>query len=173
MKRLTLVVLLVGGGATFNPARADFEEVRILRVEPVQVQSCAPAQQMAQPPQAQPQDNATITGKQLLGGAAGAAVGGVVGHQFGSGSGRTAATVAGAGLGAYAGYKLTESKIQPTPAPASAPAAGEPAQTTCSLVTQHRVEYARSNGLVGHVLMSSQPTGSSLLMSFCGDAPCN
>jgi uncharacterized protein YcfJ len=239
--------MLLCFGTLPGVARADFEEVRIVRVEPVQIQTCAPAPRTAQsqPPQRQP--GAGITGTQILGGAAGAAVGGavgnqfgsgsgktaatiagagagayagyklteqppaasaaqppaasaaqpqqqvspgisgtqalgtaagaavggVVGHQFGSGAGNTAATVAGAGLGAYAGYKLTEGKpAQPPPAPKPGPLAQQ-GEVQCTIATRHRVEYARANGLAGEVMMTSKPTGPSLLMSFCGDAPCN
>ncbi len=100
-------------------------------------------------------------------GVAGAAVGGLLGSQVGSGSGRTAATIAGAGVGAYAGYKLAEEK---PPAQAAAP---QPAQPACTLATHYRVSYARTNGLQGDVMMSSHPTGASLMINFCGDRPCN
>ncbi|MGZ8211944.1 MAG: glycine zipper 2TM domain-containing protein [Burkholderiales bacterium] len=167
--------MLLCFGTLPGVASADFEEVRIVRVEPVELQTCAPAPRTAQsqPPQRQP--GAGITGTQILGGAAGAAVGGAVGNQFGSGSGKTAATIAGAGVGAYAGYKLTEGKpaqTPPKPAPKPGPLAQQE-QVQCTIATRHRVEYARANGLVGEVMMTSKPTGPSLLMSFCGDAPCN
>ena len=157
-------------------AHADFEEVRILRTEPVQVQICPPPGQVVQAPQAPPPPAppATkpvvggLTGKELLGGAAGAAVGGLLGNQVGSGSGRTAATIAGAGVGAYAGYKLAEEK------PAAAPQApAQSVQTTCTIATQYRVYYARTNGLEGDVMMSAPPTGAALMINFCGDRPCN
>ena len=159
-------------------ARADFEEVRILRTEPVQVQICPPPGQVAQTPQAPPPPAPPaakpvvggLTGKELLGGAAGAAVGGLLGNQVGSGSGRTAATIAGAGVGAYAGYKLAEEK------PAAPPQAQAPVQTVqapCTLATQYRVYYARSNGLQGDVMMSAPPTGAALMINFCGERPCN
>src|SRR5688572_24812905 len=89
-------------------ASADFEEVRILRTEPFQVQTCPTGGQMVQAPQPAPQQpqqqqnppGQGLTGREILGGVAGAAVGGLLGNQVGSGSGRTAATVAGAGVGA-------------------------------------------------------------------------
>lgn len=159
-------------------AHADFEEVRILRTEPVQVQICPPPGEVVQAPQAPPPPAPPaskplvggLTGKELLGGAAGAAVGGLLGNQVGSGSGRTAATIAGAGVGAYAGYKLAEEK-PPAPAQAQAPVHG--AQTPCTLATQYRVYYARTNGLQGDVMMSAPPTGAALMINFCGDRPCN
>jgi uncharacterized protein YcfJ len=112
-----------------------------------------------------------VSGREILGGVAGAAVGGLLGNQVGSGSGRTAATVAGAGVGAYAGYKLAEEKPKAPPPPA--PAQAQVAQPACMLVTHYKVFYARPNGMQGDVMMSSHPTGAALLINFCGDRPCN
>jgi uncharacterized protein YcfJ len=163
-------------------ASADFEEVRILRTEPFQVQTCPPTGQMVQAPQPAPQQAQQaqqaqqqqqnppaqgITGREILGGVAGAAVGGLLGNQVGSGSGRTAATVAGAGVGAYAGYKLAEQKpSQPPPQHVQA------APPSCT-ATHYRVYYARPNGMQGDVTMTSHPTGTALMINFCGDRPCN
>ena len=155
-------------------ALADFEEVRILRTEPQQVQICPapgqalpPPQAAAQPPQPKP-SGPGLSGKEVLGGVAGAAVGGLLGSQVGSGSGRTAATIAGAGVGAYAGYKLAEEKPQQPPPVAAAPPPG-----ACTIATHYRVFYARTNGLQGDVLMSAPPIGTGLMINFCGDRPCN
>ena len=156
-------------------AWADFEEVRILRTEPLQVQVCPAPGQVGQVPQQPPPPPRAagpggLTGKEVLGGVAGAAVGGLLGNQVGSGSGRTAATIAGAGVGAYAGYRLAEEKPQGQP-PQMAGAPPVPAQ--CQIATHYRVHYARPNGLQGDVMMSTHPTGASLLINFCGDRPCN
>jgi hypothetical protein len=172
-------------GALPGAAWADFEEVRIVRTDPIQVQICpAPGQVVQAPqaglppapapqPQAQPQPQNTVvgglTGKEILGGVAGAAVGGLLGNQVGSGSGRTAATVAGAGVGAYAGYKLAQDK----PPPAPPPQVAQPVQAPCTLASRYRVYYARPNGLQGDVMMSAPPTGASLMINFCGERPCN
>ena len=143
-------------------AWAEFEEVRILRADPIQTQTCtAPA-----PAQAPPAQSSGITGREVLGGVAGAAVGGLLGNQVGRGSGRTAATVGGAAVGGFAGYKLAEEKPQAQPAQTSA-------APSCTLSTQYRVHYARSNGLLGEVMMSSPPTSQALMINFCGDRPCN
>jgi uncharacterized protein YcfJ len=151
-----------------SPALAEFEEVRILRADPIQTQTCtAPAPSQGPPPPAQ--QSSGITGREVLGGVAGAAVGGVLGSQVGRGSGKTAATVGGAALGGFAGYKLAEEKPQ-APPPQQAQAAAAPA---CILSTQYRVHYARSNGLEGEVMMSTAPTSHALMINFCGDRPCN
>ena len=126
-------------------AWADFEEVRIVRADPINYQACPPTAPMAQPypqptytgqqappPQGPQPVIGGFTGREIAGGVAGAAVGGVLGNQVGSGSGRTAATVAGAAIGAYAGYKLAEEKPQASPPPAAAyppPYAPAPAPT--------------------------------------------
>ena len=157
-------------------ALAEFEEVRIVRTEPIQTQQpCPPgvvaqAQPVASPaaPAPAPQASGGVTGKEMLGTAAGAVVGGVLGNQIGSGSGRTAATVVGAAAGGFAGYKLTEEKPKPAAPP---PAQAQQAQPIC-LATQYRVFYARQSGLQGDVIMSSQPTSQSLMINFCGDKPC-
>ncbi len=164
-------------GALLLPgvALADFEEVRILRTEPIQVQTCPPPGQVLQappPPQQQPAPPSSgVTGREVLGGVAGAAVGGLLGNQIGRGSGRTAATVAGAGVGAFAGYKLAEEK--PAAALPPPPPQSQAAPPACMLATQYKVFYARPNGLEGDVLMSSPPTGAALMINFCGDRPCN
>src|SRR5688500_8648936 len=74
-------------------ASADFEEVRVLRTEPFQVQTCPPTGQVVQAPQPTPhqaqqaqqthqqQQNPPaqgITGREIPGGVAGAAVGGLL-----------------------------------------------------------------------------------------------
>ena len=151
-----------------NAAWAEFEEVRILRADPIQTQTCtAPAAVQAPPPPA-PQSSG-VTGREVLGGVAGAAVGGLLGSQVGRGSGRTAATVGGAAVGGFAGYKLAEEKPQAQP-PQQAQASVAPA---CILSTQYRVHYARTNGLEGEVMMSTPPTSQALMINFCGDRPCN
>ena len=156
-------------------AAAEFEEVKIVRTEPIQTQQvcppgivahAAPAQVSA--PAAEPPPPASgVTGKEVLGTVAGAAVGGLLGHQIGGGSGRTAATVVGAAAGGFAGYKLAEEK----PKPAAPPPSQAQAQPLC-VITHYRVFYARQSGLQGEVIMSSQPTSPSLLINFCGDKPC-
>ena len=157
-------------------AAAEFEEVRIVRTEPIQIQQpCPPGvvAQAAPPPQAPaapPAPAGGITGKEVLGTVAGAAVGGLLGNQVGGGSGRTAATAVGAAAGGFAGYKLAEEKPKPA-APAPPPHAQAPVQPIC-LMTQYRVFYARQSGLQGDVVMSSQPTSPSLMINFCGDKPC-
>jgi hypothetical protein len=155
-----------------SSAHAEFEEVRITRTEPMQVQQACPPglQAPAATPQAPPPQpgGLGVTGKEVLGTAAGAAVGGVLGHQVGRGSGQTAATVAGAAVGGFAGYKLTEDKPK---APPQAQASQQ-GQLIC-LTTQYRVFYARPSGLQGDVMMSSAPTSSALMINFCGDKPCN
>jgi uncharacterized protein YcfJ len=152
-------------------AAAEFEEVRIVRTEPVQMQQSCPPGVLAQAaaPAAPPPSTGGITGKEVLGTVAGAAVGGLLGNQIGAGSGRTAATAVGAAAGGFAGYKLVEEKAKPA-APQAAPAQAQ-AQPIC-LMTQYRVFYARQSGLQGDVLMSTQPTSQSLLINFCGDKPC-
>ena len=173
-------LLLVAVTASTLPgiASAEFEEVRIVRTEPIQVQQpCPPgvgpvaqAQPPAvAPPPPPPPASGGITGKEALGTVGGAVVGGLLGNQVGSGSGRTAATVGGAALGGFAGYKLTEEK--PKPAAPPPPPQAQAQQTVC-LMTQYRVFYARQSGLQGDVLMSSQPTSPSLMINFCGDKPC-
>jgi uncharacterized protein YcfJ len=160
-------------------ASADFEEVRILRTEPFQVQTCPSPGQMVQAPQPAPQQSQQqqnppaqgITGREILGGVAGAAVGGLLGNQVGSGSGRTAATVAGAGAGAYAGYKLAEQKPAQQQPPQQVQA--QAASPGCTLATHYKVHYARPNGMQGDVTMTSHPTGVALMINFCGDRPCN
>jgi hypothetical protein len=153
-------------------AAAEFEEVRIMRTEPVQIQQpCPPGVVTQAPPPAAapaaPPPSGGITGQEALGTVAGAAVGGLLGHQVGGGTGRTAATVLGAGVGGFAGYKLAEEK----PKPAAPPPPQAQAQPIC-LMTQYRVFYARQSGLQGDVVMSSQPTSQALMINFCGDKPC-
>lgn len=165
-------------------AAAEFEEVRIMRTEPVQIQQACPPGVVAQtapppvpgapvpaPAAAAPPPPAAggVTGKEVLGTVAGAAVGGLLGHQVGGGAGRTAATAVGAAAGGFAGYKLTEEKPKPAAPPPPPPQAQ--AQPIC-LMTQYRVFYARQSGLQGDVVMSSQPTSPSLMINFCGDKPC-
>ena len=166
-RRTAYLVLAVCAVPT--AAKAEFEEVRITRTEPIQVQQpCPPSLQTPAPqPQAQPQSGIGISGKEALGTAAGAAFGGVLGHQVGKGSGQTAATVVGAAAGGFAGYKLTEEK--PKPQPAQPP---QQAQVVC-MMTQYRVFYSRPSGLQGDVMMSSMPTSQSLMINFCGERPCN
>jgi uncharacterized protein YcfJ len=151
-----------------STAAAQFEEVRIVRTEPVQTQQpCPPgAGSVAQAPAPAPQP--LVTGREALGTGAGALIGGVLGHQVGGGTGRTVATVAGVAAGGFAGYKLAEEKPK---AAAPPPAQAQPAQTVC-LATQYRVFYARQSGLQGDVLMSSAPTSAALMINFCGDKPC-
>ena len=169
--RLALASALLVSAAAY----AEFEEVKITRTEPIQVQQACPPSVVAQAqpgapapaPAPQPQSGPGITGKEALGTVAGAAVGGVLGHQVGSGRGQTAATVVGAAAGGYAGYKLAGDA--PKPAAAAAP---QGQQVIC-LGTQYRVFYSRVNGLQGDVMMSSMPTSQSLLINFCGDKPCN
>jgi hypothetical protein len=160
-------------------ASAEFEEVRIVRTEPIQIQQACPPGVVTQappPPVAvapapppPPPAGGGITGTEVLGSVAGAAVGGLLGHQVGGGSGRTAATVGGAAVGGYAGYKLAEQKPKPA-APPPPPQAAAPAPIC--LMTQYRVFYARQSGLQGDVVMTSQPTSQSLMINFCGDKPC-
>jgi hypothetical protein len=160
-------------------AAAEFEEVRIMRTEPIQIQQpCppgivaqapAPAPAVAPPPP--PPPTGGVTGQEVLGTVAGAAVGGLLGHQIGGGSGRTTATVIGAGVGGFAGYKLAEEKPKPAAPPPPPPQAQAQVQPIC-LMTQYRVFYARQSGLQGDVVMSSQPTSPSLMINFCGDKPC-
>ena len=165
-------------------AAAEFEEVRIVRTEPVHIQQpCppgvvaqapAPAPAAAAPAPAAPPPPAAgggVTGQEILGTVAGAAVGGLLGHQIGGGSGRTTATAVGAAAGGFAGYKLAEEKPKPA-APPPAPAPQAQAQAPVCLMTQYRVFYARQSGLQGDVVMSSQPTSQSLMINFCGDKPC-
>ena len=164
-------------------AFAEFEEVRILRTEPLQiqqpcppgvvVQAPAPAPVAAAPaaPPPPPPAAGGVTGTQILGTVAGAAVGGLLGNQVGGGSGRTAATVGGAAVGGFAGYKLTEEKPKPA-APPPPPQAAAPAPQPICLMTQYRVFYARQSGLQGDVVMTSPPTSQSLMINFCGDKPC-
>jgi hypothetical protein len=152
-------------------ASAEFEEVRISRIEPVQIQQACPpgvvAQAPAPAPAAPPPPAGGITGQEVLGTAAGAVIGGVLGHQVGRGGGRTAATGIGAAAGGFAGYKLAEEK----PKLAAPPPPQAQAQPIC-LMTQYRVFYARQSGLQGDLVMSSQPTSPSLMVNFCGDKPC-
>lgn len=174
-------------------ASAEFEEVRIVRTEPIQIQQACPPGVVTQapppapvaapgvppppgavaapgaPPPPPPQAGGGITGTEVLGTVAGAAVGGLLGNQVGSGSGRTAATVGGAAVGGFAGYKLAEQKPKPPAAPP--PQAAVQQQPIC-LMTQYRVFYARQSGLQGDVVMTSQPTSQSLMINFCGDKPC-
>ncbi len=155
-------------------AYAEFEEVRILRADPVQTQACpapTPAGAAAPAPAPQPQQAASpgVSGREILGGVAGAAVGGLLGNQVGRGTGRTAATVGGAAVGGFAGYKLAEEKPKPQPTPPSQAQGTAP----CTIATQYRVQYARTNGMQGEVIMSSQPTSQALMINFCGDRPCN
>lgn len=138
-----------------SAAYADLEEVRILRAEPMQVQVCPAAGQTPAP-----QPSSGISGREVLGGVAGAAVGGLLGHQVGQGTGNTAATIAGAGVGGVAGYKLAEQK--PPQQQASA----------CTQATQYRVLYSRTNGMQGEITMQSPPASQSLMINFCGDQPC-
>jgi uncharacterized protein YcfJ len=167
------LLLVVGAALTAQPmfAAAEFEEVRIVRTEPIQIQQPCPPGVVAQAPvpaaPPPPQSAPLVTGKEALGTAAGAVAGGVLGNQIGSGSGRTAATVVGAAAGGFAGYKIAEEK----PKPAAPPPQAQQAQPIC-LATQYRVFYARPGGLQGDVVMSSQPTGQSLMVNFCGDKPC-
>jgi hypothetical protein len=156
-------------------ALAEFEEVRIVRTEPIQIQQQCPPGVVAvapapvpPPPPAAPPPSGGITGQEALGAVAGAAVGGLLGHQVGGGSGRTAATVGGAAVGGFAGYKIAEEKPKP---PAAPPPPQAQAAPIC-LMTQYRVFYARQSGLQGDVVMSSQPTSQSLMINFCGDKPC-
>jgi predicted lipid-binding transport protein (Tim44 family) len=156
-------------------AFAEFEEVRIVRTEPLQIQQQCPPGVVAlapapvpPPPPAAPPPSGGITGQEALGTLAGVAVGGLLGHQVGGGSGRTAATVAGAGVGGFAGYKLAEEKPKPAAPPPPPLAQAAP----ICLMTQYRVFYARQSGLQGDVVMSSQPTSQSLMINFCGDKPC-
>jgi predicted lipid-binding transport protein (Tim44 family) len=152
--------------AAFTEAAfAEYEEVRILRADPVQSQTCPAGAAAA--PAAPPPASSGLSGREMLGGVAGAAVGGLLGNQVGSGGGRTAATIGGAALGGFAGYKLAEEKPQQA---AAAQPQGAPA---CILTTQYRVQYARPNGMQGEVMMSSQPTAQALMINFCGDRPCN
>ena len=173
---LTVAVLAAFPAA----AAAEFEEVRIVRTEPIQIQQpCppgvvvqapapAPAPAPAAPPP--PPPSGGITGTEVLGTVAGAAVGGLLGNQIGGGSGRTTATVLGAAAGGFAGYKIAEEKPKPA-APPPPPQAQAQVQPIC-LMTQYRVFYARQSGLQGDVVMSSQPTSQSLMINFCGDKPC-
>ena len=168
---LTTVLL----AALPTAALAEFEEVRIVRTEPIQIQQQCPPGVVAAapapvppPPPAAPPPSGGITGQEALGTLAGAAVGGLLGHQVGGGSGRTAATVAGAGVGGFAGYKLAEEK----PKPAAPPPPPQAQAAPICLMTQYRVFYARQSGLQGDVVMSSPPTSQSLMINFCGDKPC-
>jgi predicted lipid-binding transport protein (Tim44 family) len=164
---LPLLTALV---CALSPAvHAEFEEVRITRTEPIQVQQPCPPSVQAPAPQAPPPQpgGIGITGKEALGTAAGAVLGGVLGHQVGQGSGQTAATVGGAAVGGFAGYKLAEDKPKPSPSQQA-----QQAQLVC-LMTQYRVFYSRPSGLQGDVMMSSMPTSPSLMINFCGDRPCN
>jgi uncharacterized protein YcfJ len=140
-------------------AQAQLEEVRILRAEPIQVQVCGTAPQAA----AQPQAGGGLTGTQVLGTAAGAAIGGLLGNQVGRGSGRTLATVGGAAVGGAAGYALT---------PDGKPAPQAQAQSNCSMQTQYRVYFARQNGAQGDLLTPQAPSGQAMMINFCGDKPC-
>jgi uncharacterized protein YcfJ len=171
MRSCAPAAAVVAGCALAATAAAEFEEVRITRTEPIQVQQACPAGiapvAQAPAPAPQPQSAPLVTGKEALGTAAGAVVGGVLGHQVGSGTGRTVATVAGAAAGGFAGYKLTEEK----PKPPASPLQAQQTQTVC-LSTQYRVFYARQSGLQGDVLMSSSPTSPALIINFCGDKPC-
>jgi hypothetical protein len=160
-------------------ASAEFEEVRIVRTEPIQIQQACPPGVVTQappppvavaPPPPPPPAGGGVTGREVLGTVAGAAVGGLLGHQVGGGSGRTAATVGGAAAGGFVGYKLTEEKPKPV-APPPPPQAAIQQQPIC-LMTQYRVFYARQGGLQGDVVMTSQPTSQSLMINFCGDKPC-
>jgi hypothetical protein len=177
--RALLRVLAASWAVTLSPAaQAEFEEVRIMRTEPIQVQQACPPTIQPQavqpqamqppPPPPPPQGGIGITGKEALGTAAGAVAGGLLGHRVGSGRGQTAATVAGAAVGGFAGYKLTEEKPKAAPPPPPA----QQAQVVC-LMTQYRVFYSRPSGLQGDVMMSSMPTSQSLMINFCGDRPCN
>jgi hypothetical protein len=171
--RVLLRALAASWVVTLCPAaQAEFEEVRIMRTEPIQVQQACPPtiqpQAMQPPPPPPPQAGIGITGKEALGTAAGAVAGGLLGHQVGRGTGQTAATVAGAAVGGFAGYKLTEEKPKAAPPPPQA----QQAQVVC-LMTQYRVFYSRPSGLQGDVMMSSMPTSQSLMINFCGDRPCN
>ena len=159
-------------------ASAEFEEVRILRTEPIQIQQACPPGVVTQappPPVAAapvpppPPPAGGVTGTEVLGTVAGAAVGGLLGNQVGRGGGRTAATVGGAAVGGVVGYKLAEEKPKPVAPPPPPQAAVQ--QPIC-LMTQYRVFYARQSGLQGDVVMTSQPTSQSLMINFCGDKPC-
>jgi hypothetical protein len=174
--RLSVLSVLAPLAALPLAASADFEDVRILRTEPVQIQQpCppgvaaqAPAAAAPPPAPAAPPPSGGITGQQVLGTVAGAAVGGLVGHQIGGGSGRTAATAVGAAAGGFAGYKLSEQKPPAVPPPQAQAGAQQP----ICLMTQYRVFYARQSGIQGDVVMTSQPTSQSLMINFCGDKPC-
>lgn len=172
-RRFFLCLLTTSMGVLPGGARAEFEEVRILRTEPIQVQqACPPALSTAAPQSPAPAPapvTGGVTGREALGTAAGAVVGGVLGHQVGSGSGQTAATILGAAAGGFAGYKLAEEKPK---APAPPPPQAQAATPVC-LSTQYRVFYARPSGLQGDVMMSSMPTSQALMINFCGDKPCN
>jgi uncharacterized protein YcfJ len=171
MRSCAPAAAVIAGCALSASAAAEFEEVRITRTDPIQVQQACPPGiapvAQAPAPVPPPPGAPLVTGREALGTAAGAVVGGVLGHQVGGGTGKTAATVAGAAVGGFAGYKLAEEK----PKPAAPPPQAQQTQTVC-LSTQYRVFYARQSGLQGDVLMSSAPTSASLMINFCGDKPC-